>query len=138
MATYKQGTVFKAWPNIGSYAAPSYTSLEGETSMSFEVSTAMIDVTNKSSSNNRRILAGVRSSTYNVTMVYDEDATAPAQIITDILAGTLTKVELKTLDTYKYSGDGYFSNVQITSDHDGAVTMTATFEFDGAVTQAAA
>ena len=133
-----QGTVLKYYHNTGSYASPSYTSMEGEISCDIDFSTTEHETTNKSSGAFYEYLIGIRSGTVNCSVKYDEAGTAAPKIISDWLANTLTKVEIKTLDTYKYYGDGYVTNVTVGASVDGVVEMTFTFKFTGTITQAAA
>lgn len=138
MRTFKQGTVIRFGVNVGSYAAPSYTDLEGETSFDLNFSMGTIDVTNKDSDNWKEVLPGIREVTFSFAAVYDEAGSAAPQTITDIMARTLTKAQIDTLDGYKYSGDVYMTGVSISAPHDGPVTITGDATFTGTVTQAAA
>lgn len=133
-----QGTAFYYGANTGSYASPSYTALTGEVSVSLDLSTTEHETTNKSSSAWYEYLIGIRSGTVSCTYRYDEAGTSDPQIITDWLNNTLVKVELKTLDTYKYTGEGYITSLSMSAPHDGVVEANFTFKFTGAITQAAA
>jgi len=138
MGTFVSGSNIRFGVNTGSYAAPSYTDLEGETSFTLSFALGTIDITNKDSSNFKEVLPGILETTGSFAAVYDEAGSADPQVITDILGRTKTKTQIDTLDGYKYSGDVYMTGVQIEAAHDGAVTISGDFTFTGTVTQASA
>ena len=133
-----QGTALYYGANTGSYAVPSYSKFTGEISISLDFSTSEHETTNKSSSAWYEYLIGIRTGSVSCSYKYDEAGTSDPQIITDWLASTLVKVEIKALDSYKYTGEGYITSLNVPAAVDGVVEVSFTFKFTGAITQGAA
>lgn len=114
--------------------------MEGETSTTLNVTMSPIQVTDKDSNDYDEFLAGVRGWSFDFAARGDTGSSAQDGFIDDMIATTqvLSKVEWKTFDSNKYTGDFYATSLSISSAFDGAIEVTGTGTGTGAITQAAA
>lgn len=132
------GTAFKVYHNTGTYATPVYTAVGGEVDCTLNFSNSLKNTTDKGSSNWEEFITGVRSWDVSLNIKYDAGDSAITQIEVDALAGTKTKVEVKTLNSNKFYGDVFVQSLSLASAHDGIVTMPVTLKGTSTLTKAAA
>lgn len=133
-----KGTAVKVYHNTGSYAVPTQTAVGDEVSCTLDISVAIIDTTDKDSSGWKEGLSSIRTWTTGGTAHYDEGDTAQSKLEQDVLAGTLSKVEVKTLNSNKFYGDVNITSIGFSAPHDGIVDMTYALEGTGSLTRGAA
>jgi len=132
------GTAVKVYYNTGSYAVPVQTAVGDEISCTLDISVAIIDTTNKDSGGWKEGLASIKTWTTGGTANYDEGDAAQVKIEADVLAGTLSKVEVKTLHSKKFYGDVNLTSYGFSAAHDGIVTLSYALEGTGELSHGAA
>jgi len=133
-----KGTAVRTYYNTGSYAAPTQTAIGDEVSCTLDISVNINDETDKDSAGWKEGSAGNKTWTTSGTAHYDEGDTAQTKLEVDVLAGTLSKVEIKTLNSNKFYGDVNITAIGFSAPHDGIVDMTYALEGTGALAKAAA
>lgn len=129
-----KGLVFRIYGNSGTHAVPVYVTIGGSRNGTLDLTMSPIDVTDKDSNDWKELLAGVKEWEVSGEIVYDEGDAAIAQIKADCLAGTKTKVKMKTLDSNEFVGSCFVTKLNWASPHDGAVSANATFTGTGELT----
>jgi hypothetical protein len=134
------GNACALYYNTGSYGTPAYTQIETLVSDSLSLAMAAIDTTSKDSNNWMRNIAGVRTWSTDFEAHIDTGSTAQEKVIDDFLTSTqvLTKIEYKTSNSSKYSGDCLATDYTLTNAYNDSQKVSGTLLGDGALTQAAA
>lgn len=134
------GTGCKLYYNTGSYATPSFTSIESLISDSLNITMALIDTTDKDSGNWTDGIAGPRSWTTDFEAHINTGSTAQEKIIDDFLTSTqvLTKIEYKTSNSSKYYGDCFATDYSLSNSFSDSQRVSGTLSGTGALAQAAA
>ena len=127
------GTAFRYYGNTGSYAAPTYTAMGGETGVTLNLNESPIDVTDKDSAMFKETLAGIKDWSAACTCHYEAGDAAGDQIEDDMIASTLAKCQIKTINSKVYSGDCRYTAMTWGASHDGAVSFSFTAEGTGAL-----
>jgi predicted secreted protein len=133
------GSACKLYYNSASYATPTYTGMEGLISDTLDLTMAPIDVTDKDDGLWRKYIAGIRDWTASFEARLDTGSVAQEKMIDDFLASTqvLTKIEYKTSNSSKYSGDCLGTSWSLSNAFDAEQKVSGTLTGDGALTQAA-
>lgn len=130
------GTALRFYGNTGSYAVPTYTAMGGETGVTLNLNESTTDVTDKDSAGWKETLAGVKDWNAACTCHYEAGDAAGDQIEDDMIASTLAKCQIKTINSKVYSGDCRYTSMTWGANHDGAVSFGFTAEGTGALGKA--
>ena len=131
-------TAFRLYFNTGSESEPFQSAWACETTMSLEINQDTNDVTCKES-DWKATEPTKRGFTLSGTAWFDDaDNTTHDALVADIMAGSKTKFECKTIDGYKYSGTVVLTSVSIQADDGSHLQVTLSGTGDGTLTRAAA
>ena len=136
---HEDGIGLKAYYNTNTYATPTFTAVEGEVTSTLSLSMSPKDTTDKDDNNYTTSLPGIRGWTISGTAREDTGSSAQDQIIDDAVASSqvLSKVEFKTVNSNKFSGDVYATDISMEAGHDGVITFGFTLTGTGALSYAA-
>lgn len=138
---HEGGETIKAYYNVGTYATPSFaTAMEGEISGGLTFTMTPRETTDKGDANWATFIAGIRNWTIECSGHIDNSNTAFDKVMDDALTSTqvLTKIEFKTIDSNKYSGDIWQTTIGLNGSHDGVQDFNFSFQGTGVLSQAAA
>jgi len=113
------GTLIAIYKDI----AGTLTKIANATSNSFDITSDMIDVTNKDSAGWKEFIVGEKGYTMSVEGIFEEDGSVGAgalswkDVITDLTAGTSVTIVMTSNVTgdIKLSGAAFFSNLNLTA-----------------------
>lgn len=125
------GTALRFYGNTASFATPTYTAIGGETGVTLNLNEASIDITDKDSAGWKETLAGIKDWNAAVTCHYEAGDAAGDQIEDDMIASTLAKCQVKTINSKVYSGTCRYTSMSWGANHDGAVSFGFTAEGTG-------
>jgi TP901-1 family phage major tail protein len=111
------------------------TTIGGLRSSSITLNDEMVDVTNKDSAGNSRVLlpqGGVTSVTISGSGIFT-DSVSENQLVTNFRAGTLDAYSFIVPDLGTYSGSFLITSLEHGGEYNGEVTYSVTFESSGAI-----
>lgn len=120
------------------------TKIANATSNSFDITSDMIDVTNKDSAGWKEFITGEKGYTMSIDGIFEENVSIGSgreswqDLLLNLTNGTLVTIVMTSnvTDDIKLTGSAYFSNLNLTAPNNDKATFTATLQGTGELTVA--
>jgi len=129
-----QGTTVRFYVNTGTAGSPVYTAIGYETDCTLNTNLGTIDITNKDSNNWKELIAGIRDWSCSGSAVVNVADAAYEKLKDNLLTRASGLCQFKTENSKIYAGTCFYTNLSLSTPHNGAVTASFTCEGTGALT----